>query len=284
MLKPPTGRFRRVVRNVVAVLRIKKYFVIAFSTWLALATIVPLLTLAVTGVWIYRVTSRTIATLVETQFSYILAGVFLSLLAYSRRRNISCRGGVCTGVVGTALSSIGCCSPIIYILFVTGLLSSSLIPFLTLIPLASIIMLGSAIWLLASRVDQTLHLNTRVGGSSGETCCDVLGRHLDPSKNWYTARKASGEQWIPAFVKYVDTEKCIGCGLCLKVCMGGCYKLRKVEPRELTVSINGVLKTVKVTKQAVVVNPGNCLGDCHCHKICPVDGGAMICEPLILET
>ena len=106
---------------------------------------------------------------------------------------------------------------------------------------------------------------------------------MDPGKKWYAARKASGELWIPAFVRYVDPEKCIGCGLCVKVCMGECYEIREVRPRKLAVAVNGRTKVVEVRRQAFVVRPGNCYGDCHCHKVCPVDGGAMVCEPLTID-
>lgn len=122
-----------------------------------------------------------------------------------------------------------------------------------------------------------------INSKNEEICCDILGRHLDPKRKWYTAKKASGEDWIPAFVKYVDAEKCIGCGLCIKVCLGECYEMIEVEPKEITVSVKGKLKTIKVTRQAIIINQENCYGDCHCHKICPVEGGAMICQPKILE-
>lgn len=111
----------------------------------------------------------------------------------------------------------------------------------------------------------------------------MLGRHLDPSKSWYTARRASGDEWIPAFIEYVDPDKCIGCGLCVKVCMGGCYELRDVAPKEVVVTIGSVTRKVSVKRQAVVVSPEGCYGDCHCHKVCPVDGGAMVCRPKTLE-
>ncbi len=148
----------------------------------------------------------------------------------------------------------------------------------------SILLLSIATYLLANRINKGIYLYD--GGcksQNGEICCDVLGRHLDPNIKWYTARKASGEKWIPAYVKYVDPEKCIGCGLCLKVCIGGCYEMRDIVAKEITVSIGGKIETVKVRKQAVVANQENCYGDCHCHKICPVDGEAMICHPKTLE-
>lgn len=94
-------------------------------------------------------------------------------------------------------------------------------------------------------------------------CCTILGDKLDPEKNWVTNVRKNGKEWIPIFLEYVDPEKCIGCGLCLKVCTGKCYKMRVINSK----------------KVAVAVHPENCLGDCSCHLICPVEGGAMVCRP-----
>jgi NAD-dependent dihydropyrimidine dehydrogenase PreA subunit len=68
------------------------------------------------------------------------------------------------------------------------------------------------------------------------------------------------------YVQAVDWDDCVGCGLCVNVCLGGCYELSEVDGE----------------KKAVVVNPDNCMGDCHCHKVCPVEGGAMTCKPVEL--
>ncbi|MDT8444437.1 MAG: 4Fe-4S binding protein [Desulfuromonadales bacterium] len=82
------------------------------------------------------------------------------------------------------------------------------------------------------------------------------------AKRYLTFRRQDGAPWTPMYVRSVDPAKCIGCGLCVKVCAGECYEMREVEG----------------SQKAVIVNPGTCLGDCHCHKICPVEGGAMACH------
>lgn len=94
-------------------------------------------------------------------------------------------------------------------------------------------------------------------------CCAILGEKLDLNKNWVTNVRKNGEEWIPMFLEYVDEGKCTGCGLCVKVCTGHCYELQIKNGR----------------KMAVAVGPENCLGDCSCHFICPVKGGAMVCKP-----
>lgn len=98
-------------------------------------------------------------------------------------------------------------------------------------------------------------------------CCDVIGRELESGKKFLANRTASGGEWLPAFVQNVDAEKCIGCGSCVKVCLGKCYELKEI-------TVNG-----KKKKVSVVAHPENCLGDCHCHKVCPIIGGAMVCKP-----
>ncbi len=114
-------------------------------------------------------------------------------------------------------------------------------------------------------------------------CCDILGNYLDSEKEWYKVKNASGREWIPAFVGRINSDRCIGCGLCVKLCVGGCYEMRSIKPRKLSVSMKGIEKKLNVEKQAFIVNPENCLGDCHCHMICPVDGGAMICSPKLIS-
>lgn len=292
----------QVVKTIGMTLKNRGCALIVILTALGMATIIPTLTSALTGVWIYNVTARTLPTLLETLASYILSGVVVALLAYSRRTHVYCRGETCVGATGVALSVIGCCSPIIYALFVIGVISAVTTPFTALIPLVSISLLSIAVYLLANRIRKTLYwrddkaFNGTVrfkedekysGANPGDgkamnlskACCDVLGNELDPNTNWYTALRKSGEQWVPAFVEYVDLERCVGCGLCAKVCVGGCYEMREVPEREVSVSIKGKRRNFVVRRVAVVVNSENCVGDCHCHLICPVDGAAMVCKP-----
>ena len=98
-------------------------------------------------------------------------------------------------------------------------------------------------------------------------CCDINGNELDSGKRYYTTMTKSGRQWVPTFIEYVDPDRCIGCGLCVRVCLQGVYKMIGVDKREVTTKIKGKKRTRTTDKMAVVVNPDACLGDCHCHKI-----------------
>ncbi|GAB4252277.1 ferredoxin family protein [Deferrisoma sp.] len=93
---------------------------------------------------------------------------------------------------------------------------------------------------------------------------DCCSGGLCSEKTYLTFRRQDGSPWIPMYVQEVESEKCLGCGKCVAVCLGGCYEM---------VEVSGETK-------ARVVNPGNCMGDCHCHKVCPVEGGAMTCQPV----
>ncbi len=104
-----------------------------------------------------------------------------------------------------------------------------------------------------------------------EECCDVLGNPLSAERKWFRSRKANGEEWVPAFLLDVDENKCTGCGMCVRVCLGNCYEMQELIINE------------KKKKVAAAVRPENCFGDCHCHKVCPVSGGAMVCRPKLIE-
>lgn len=107
-----------------------------------------------------------------------------------------------------------------------------------------------------------------------EECC----RNKKPvtATKMYTARNKRGGEWIPKFIEYVDEGKCIGCGLCVRIC--NLYEMKEVPERQMRVQVKGKEKDFTVRKVAVVTNSSNCLCDCHCHLICPVDGGAMVCR------
>lgn len=91
---------------------------------------------------------------------------------------------------------------------------------------------------------------------------------LCANKSYLAFRRQDGSPWTPMYVQSVDPARCTGCGRCATVCLAGCYEMVEVEGE----------------KVARVVHAGNCMGDCHCHKVCPVEGGAMTCRPVELST
>jgi NAD-dependent dihydropyrimidine dehydrogenase PreA subunit len=78
----------------------------------------------------------------------------------------------------------------------------------------------------------------------------------------YIVPSKGGDEWIPEYANYVDRERCVGCGMCVRMCFNRVYEMQVVDGKEV----------------AVVVNDRRCFGDCHCHTICPVEGGAMVCK------
>lgn len=100
-----------------------------------------------------------------------------------------------------------------------------------------------------------------------DECCDALETPLEVDERFINNKRQNGNKWVPAFVQYVDREKCTGCGMCAKVCLSECYEIQEINGK----------------KVSVVINRESCMGDCHCHKVCPVEGGAMVCKPKALD-
>ncbi|MCQ1534421.1 4Fe-4S dicluster domain-containing protein [Methanosarcina sp. KYL-1] len=98
---------------------------------------------------------------------------------------------------------------------------------------------------------------------STPTCSCCSG--MDKNKKYVTGIRKDGSEWIPAFIEYVDREKCTGCGKCVRVCSEGVYELQEIEGKRV----------------AVPVNDGRCVGDGACHKVCKP--GAMVCKPKTVE-
>ncbi len=88
-----------------------------------------------------------------------------------------------------------------------------------------------------------------------EVCGDILGNELGDGE-WYQAKRKSGERWVPTYVEYVDESRCTGCGLCVKVCAGSCYEMKRVPERELTVATNGQQKTLSLLVGQVPIELG----------------------------
>lgn len=69
--------------------------------------------------------------------------------------------------------------------------------------------------------------------------------------------------WIPKFIESIDSEKCIGCGRCYKVC--GMEVLELIEKPFEGEDEYGDDMGNKIMS---VANKGNCIGCGACSRIC----------------
>lgn len=92
------------------------------------------------------------------------------------------------------------------------------------------------------------------------SCCGVVAQ-----EKFYAVKRRGGGEWQPMYLEYVDEERCVGCGMCVRVCLGQCYEMQNRNGKVVSVA----------------VNPENCIGDCHCHMVCPTE--AMVCQKKPLE-
>ncbi len=77
--------------------------------------------------------------------------------------------------------------------------------------------------------------------------------------------RRDGERWIPRFLDKIDTNRCIGCGRCYKVCSRGVLELieKVVEGGdEFGDNMGNMIMNV--------ANEGFCIGCGSCSKVCPV--------------
>lgn len=87
-------------------------------------------------------------------------------------------------------------------------------------------------------------------------CCNITD-----DGSYYQAETKAGKKWLPAFIEYIDADKCLGCGECVNVCSRGVYEIQEIDGRNI----------------AVPVNSGNCVGDGSCHMVCKTN--AIVCKP-----
>ncbi len=88
-----------------------------------------------------------------------------------------------------------------------------------------------------------------------KSCCEI------EEGSYYQGETKSGKKWTPAFIEYVDISKCTGCGMCVNICSRDVYELRESNGR----------------KFSFPVNPGNCVGDGSCNRVCKAN--AIVCAP-----
>ncbi|MCE6950081.1 ferredoxin III, nif-specific [Cereibacter sphaeroides] len=89
-----------------------------------------------------------------------------------------------------------------------------------------------------------------------------------------TAFTRGGVEYTPKFLISIDSEKCIGCGRCYKVCGHDVMTLRGVNEDGDLVEVSEdddddddeILRKVMV-----MVNPDLCVGCGACNRVCPKD-------------
>ena len=156
-------RLHDIFKRIYIIMKTPKYLYLSFILGTVIAISIPISGLYITGLWIYRFSNIDESlTSIEALTSYYLIGVFGAIFKYMREMNTKCKGGLCIGIAGTMLSIVGCCSPIIYILFILGIIGSFIIPYLTLIPIISISLLTLAILILTYRIEVRIRVNTGV--------------------------------------------------------------------------------------------------------------------------
>jgi Nif-specific ferredoxin III len=81
----------------------------------------------------------------------------------------------------------------------------------------------------------------------------------------------SGEQWTPQFVQKIDSEKCIGCGRCFKVCARAVLRLIALDQDGEPVALDDEDDEDGEYEKKVmtVAQPQRCIGCQSCALICP---------------
>jgi Nif-specific ferredoxin III len=74
--------------------------------------------------------------------------------------------------------------------------------------------------------------------------------------SYITGLRRDMTEWTPQFVKAVDSEVCIGCGRCYKVCVRDVLAYEEVDEDD---SARGYM---------TVANAGNCIGCQACSRTC----------------
>ncbi len=76
-----------------------------------------------------------------------------------------------------------------------------------------------------------------------------------------------GRAWHPGFLLAIDSEKCIGCGRCFKVCGQNVMELKAVNEEGEIVSLEDDEEFER--KIMTLSDPGACIGCGSCSRVCP---------------
>ncbi|MDB1124157.1 ferredoxin III, nif-specific [Vibrio algarum] len=75
-----------------------------------------------------------------------------------------------------------------------------------------------------------------------------------------------GESWEPSFIKALDSDSCIGCGRCYKVCSRDVFNL--VEKEDIDED-DDYYDEDEMMMTMVIEDELDCIGCGSCAKVCP---------------
>ncbi len=85
--------------------------------------------------------------------------------------------------------------------------------------------------------------------------------------------RPDGRSWTPRFAQAINSQKCIGCGRCYRVCGRDVLQLMGVnedgEHLPIVVGEDDDDDGEYEKKVMTISNPGNCIGCEACSRICP---------------
>lgn len=78
----------------------------------------------------------------------------------------------------------------------------------------------------------------------------------------------NGSHWVPQFVQQINTERCIGCGRCSKVCGRGVMLLMAADEHGALIEMDGDEEEEFEKKVMALAHPENCIGCEACARVC----------------
>lgn len=82
----------------------------------------------------------------------------------------------------------------------------------------------------------------------------------------YQALNRGGKPWVPEYIQAINSEICLGCGRCFKVCGFDVLALKAVDEdgEFLDDPDDGDVEKMVMT----IANPDNCVGCQACARVC----------------
>lgn len=84
----------------------------------------------------------------------------------------------------------------------------------------------------------------------------------------FTITLPSGVEWTPTFIGSIDSEACIGCARCFKVCQRGVLQMRGVDVDGEFVEDEEEDEDEIDRRVMTVAHPENCVGCGSCAMVC----------------